>query len=122
GASARLHSRIAGHGESVLVLAALRSVRGAKSWHATAGRRSLHRRERHQFVRRTRCAFYQGWRKGTCASQHSGGISIHSAGGNYRSVALRKSNTDLAGVPLSKLSDTAVMTVLQLLPTFLKNL
>jgi hypothetical protein len=42
GASARLHSRIAGHGESVLVLAALRSVRGAKSWHATAGWRSLH--------------------------------------------------------------------------------
>jgi hypothetical protein len=76
GASARVHSRIARHGESVLVLAALRSVRRAKTWHATAGRRSLHRRERHQLVRRTRCAFYQGWRKGTCTSQHTSGISI----------------------------------------------
>ena len=52
-------------------------IHRAKTWHATAGRRGLHRRERHQFVRRTRCAFYQGWRKGTCTSQHTGGISIH---------------------------------------------
>ena len=70
GPSAGLHPGIAGHGERVFLLAALRRIRAAAAQHGARSERSLHRGTGSESLRRPHRALFAGRKRATPATQH----------------------------------------------------